>query len=90
MDKKEQNKSAKMAAALGYDIEKDDAPKILARGRGEIAKKIIAKAKEEDIPIKEDKDIVRVLVQLDIGQEIPEELYQVVAEMLAFIYRLED
>ncbi len=81
---------SKMAAALGYDIEKDNAPKILARGRGEIAQKIIEKAQEEEIPIHSDKDIVKVLVKMDIGQEIPPQLYRAIAEILSFIYNLEE
>lgn len=85
-----ENIDNKMAAALGYDIEKDNAPKILARGRGEIAQKIIEKAEEEKIPIHSDKDIVKVLVNMDIGQEIPPHLYRAMAEILSFIYNLEE
>lgn len=78
------------AAALGYDLEKDSAPKILAKGRGDIAEKILKKAEEENIPIQTDKDLVKTLLALEIGQEIPVDLYQVVAEILAFIYSLEE
>ncbi len=80
----------RMAAALGYDIEKDKAPRVLARGRGEIAQKIVEKARDEDIPIQRDEDIVKVLVQMELGQEIPPRLYEAVAEIMAFIYSLED
>tara|TARA_Y100000031_G_C8013752_1_gene289304 strand:- start:319 stop:615 length:297 start_codon:yes stop_codon:yes gene_type:complete len=78
----------RIAAALGYDTEKDDAPKLLAKGSGELADRIIALAKEHNIPIREDPDLVAVLAKLDLGQEIPPELYRVVAELLAFIYRV--
>ncbi len=78
------------AAALGYDLEKDSAPKILAKGKGDIAEKILKKAEEKNIPIQTDKDLVKTLLALEIGQEIPVDLYQVVAEILAFIYSLEE
>lgn len=78
------------AAALKYDIEKDNAPNLIAKGKGELAKKIISQAEENNIPIKEDEDIVEVLLQLELGAEIPEELYQAVAEILSFIFEVED
>ncbi len=76
------------AAALGYDPESDDAPKLLAKGSGELADRIIALAKKHDIPIREDRDLVAVLAKLDLDQEIPPELYRTAAELLAFVYRL--
>jgi flagellar biosynthesis protein len=76
------------AAALGYDREGDDAPRLLAKGQGELADRIIALAQEHDIPIHEDRDLVAVLAKLDLDQEIPTELYRTVAELLAFVYRL--
>ncbi|MGM0420446.1 MAG: EscU/YscU/HrcU family type III secretion system export apparatus switch protein [Bacillota bacterium] len=86
------NKSQKsrQAAALGYDIEKDDAPRILAKGSGDIAAKILAKAQDEGIPIQTDKDLVQTLMAFELGEEIPEDLYEVVAEILSFIYRLKE
>ncbi|MFW5992091.1 MAG: EscU/YscU/HrcU family type III secretion system export apparatus switch protein [Halanaerobiaceae bacterium] len=80
----------KKAAALKYDMDKDEAPVVTASGKGTIADKIIEAAAEHDIPVKEDRDIVDILVQLNIGEEIPPELYQAIAEILSFIYRLED
>lgn len=80
----------KKTVALKYDHNKDQAPKIIASGRGDLAEKILKKAREENIPIKEDKDIVEVLAQLNIGDEIPEDLYSVIAEILRFFYKLED
>jgi flagellar biosynthesis protein len=77
----------RIAAALGYDPEKADAPKLLAKGRGELADRIIALAKKHDIPIREDRDLVAVLSKLDLNQEIPPELYQTIAELLVFIYK---
>jgi len=79
----------KKAAALKYNMEKDNAPKIIASGKGNIAKKILEKAKEEDIHIKENQDLAEILVKMEIGEEIPPELYEVIAEILSFIYNLE-
>jgi flagellar biosynthesis protein len=64
------------------------APEVSAVGQGEIAERIIALAKENNVPIRHDPDLVTLLAQLDIGQIIPPELYAVVAEVLAFVYRL--
>jgi flagellar biosynthesis protein len=77
------------AVALKYDGEKDKAPRIIAKGRGDIAEKIIGIAKEHDVPLYEDKNLVQILEALDLETEIPPELYRAVAEVLAFIYRLE-
>lgn len=76
------------AVALSYDKSKMPAPTVTAEGQGYVAEKIIALAKEHGIPIREDPDLVTVLAQLDVGQVIPPELYAVVAEVLAFVYRL--
>ena len=78
----------KTAVALQYDVCMDRAPRVTAKGHGLIAEKIIALARERGIPIHEDADLVQALVQLDLQQEIPPALYQVVAEILAFVYRL--
>jgi flagellar biosynthesis protein len=74
------------AAALKYSHGKDSAPKLTAKGRGEVAKKIIEIAKNHNIPIHEDRELVEFLSMLDLYQEIPPELYRAVAEILAFIY----
>lgn len=76
------------AAALKYTHGKDPAPKLTAKGRGEVAKKIIEIAKTHGIPIQEDKELVEFLSMLDLYQEIPPELYRAVAEILAFIYSI--
>jgi flagellar biosynthesis protein len=76
------------AAALKYNGEKDKAPRVIAKGRGDIAEKIIDIAKEHDIPLYEDKNLIQILEALDLETEIPPELYRAVAEVLAFIYRL--
>ena len=76
------------ALALRYRSELDQAPKIVAKGEGQIAQRIIALAKEHQIYIHQDPDLNQVLSQLDLNQEIPPHLYAVVAEILAFVYSL--
>jgi flagellar biosynthesis protein len=76
------------AVALKYRTAADRAPKVTARGRGKIAEKIIEIAKEHHIYIHEDPDLIEVLSTLDINEEIPPDLYVVVAELLAFVYSL--
>lgn len=75
------------AIALSYDEKSADAPVIVAKGKGLIADKIIAEAKEHQVPIQEDPTLVELLGKLNINEKIPEELYQAVAEVFAFIYR---
>ena len=76
------------AVALKYNKEKDAAPKITAKGRGIIAEKIVETAQAHSVPLYEDKNLVQVLEALELETEIPPELYRAVAEVLAFIYRL--
>jgi flagellar biosynthesis protein len=79
---------SKKAVALRYNKETDSAPRVVAKGRGSVAEKILQIAKEYDIPLKEDPLLVEALSTLDLYQEIPSELYRAVAEVLAFVYRL--
>jgi flagellar biosynthesis protein len=81
------NQSPK-AVALKYDEKKDRAPRVTAKGRGEIAEKIMAIARAHQIPLYEDKNLIQILEALDLEVEIPPELYRAVAEVLAFVYRL--
>ena len=76
------------AVALKYDQTRDRTPSVAAKGKGETAERIIAIAKELGIPIREDANLVEVLSRLDMEEEIPPELYKAVAEILAFIYRV--
>jgi flagellar biosynthesis protein len=76
------------AVALKYDAATDSVPKVSAKGRGLVAEKIIALAREQGIPMREDPDLVQLLTQIDLDREIPPTLYKVVAEVLAFVYRL--
>jgi flagellar biosynthesis protein len=76
----------KRAVALLYDQKKTAAPKVVASGSNLIAEKIIAAAAEAGVHIKEDRDLVELLSKIPIGEEIPVELYQTIAEVLAFVY----
>ena len=79
-----EKKKVKTAVAVAYEPG-DKAPKILASGRGEVAEKIIAKAKENDVPFYKDNKLAETLSKLEIGDAIPPELYEVVAEILVFV-----
>lgn len=82
------NRNLKSAVALKYHTEKDTAPKLTAKGEGLVAEHIIQLAKENQVPIKEDPDLVQILSQVDINKEVPPSVYKVVAELLAFVYKL--
>lgn len=84
MDIKEKKLKPKQAIALSYDPS-DDAPKVVASGRGILADKIIEKAQEFDVPIHKDDKLADTLSRLEIGEMIPPELYEVVAEILIFV-----
>ena len=75
-----------LAVALHYD--KAGAPRVVAKGRGGIGKKIIEIAKAHDIPIEENEVLVGALANIELGDEIPVELYKAVAEVLVFVLRL--
>jgi flagellar biosynthesis protein len=79
---------SKKAAALKYRQGEDSAPKVIAKGRGKVADKILEVARLCQIPIREDRELVEVLSSLDLYQEIPPELYKAVAGILAFIYAM--
>ncbi len=74
--------------ALRYDDKTDTAPVVVAKGKGRTAERILELAKQNNIPIREDKDLVQVLSFLKIDQEIPPQLYQALAALLAFVYRM--
>lgn len=78
-------KEESIAVALEYDSKILNAPRILAAGRGYLVEKILQTAREYNIPVEKDPVLAEALGQLDVGQEIPPELYKVVAEILVFI-----
>jgi flagellar biosynthesis protein len=74
------------AAALSYNQGIDGAPKMIAKGRGKIADRILELASENDLPIHRDPTLIAVLGALDVGAEVPPDLYGVIAEVLAWAY----
>ncbi|MBW7473317.1 EscU/YscU/HrcU family type III secretion system export apparatus switch protein [Paenibacillus oenotherae] len=83
----QQLSSLKKAVALKYEPGDRVAPVVVAKGRGKMAEAILDKAAENGVPIQQDASLVEVLSKLDIDQEIPPELYALVAEILSFVYR---
>ncbi|SOB92912.1 flagellar biosynthesis protein [Ureibacillus xyleni] len=79
----------KEAIALTYNQEKNNSPKVVAKGKGKIADNILEQASLHNVPIYEDRNLVELLGNLDLNESIPEELYQAVAEVFAFIYKLD-
>ena len=76
------------AVALRYSPEDGAAPKIVAKGEGFLAAEILKVARENDIPLRHDPALAGALATLDIGQQIPPELFRAVAEILAFVYKI--
>ncbi|MCM3746027.1 EscU/YscU/HrcU family type III secretion system export apparatus switch protein [Paenibacillus pasadenensis] len=74
------------AVALKYNPV-DGAPTVTAKGKGNLAEEIVQRARENGVPVQEDRSLVEVLSKLDLDQQIPPELYELVAEVLSFIYR---
>lgn len=79
--------SRKKAVALRYDAEKEASPKIVGKGAGHLAEKLLELAKKHNIPIHEDSDLVNILSKLELNDDIPPSTYIAVAEILSFIYR---
>ncbi len=79
----------KQAVALKYEPAADVAPKVVAKGSGYMAENIIKTAQETGVPLKEDDELIEYLMSLNIYEEIPAELYPIIAEILAFIYRID-
>ena len=75
------------AVALRYDAAREDAPRVVASGHGVLADRIVAAAEAAGIPLREDPSLVEVLAKIDLDALIPTELYQALAEVLAWAYR---
>ena len=76
----------KKAAALRYDTKKENAPRVIAKGEGEVANNIIKIAELNNLPIKKDADLIELLSKVEIDKEIPDALYTAVVEVFSFIY----
>ena len=83
--KHDNNEKVKTAVALAYDPNEDGAPKVVASGKGALAEKIISEAQKADVPVHRDDKLADTLSKLEIGDMIPPELYEVVAEILIFV-----
>ncbi len=77
-----------LAVALKYDADKDAVPRVVAKGSGYVAERIIELAREYGVPIRTDSDLAQALAQIDVGRAIPADLYPAVAEVLAYVYRM--
>ena len=84
-----ENVADQRAVALRYAPEKQHAPKVVAKGRGFVAENILAAAQKNAIPVYQNKSLVNMLMALELDREIPPELYRVVAEVLAYVYRID-
>lgn len=80
---------AKRAAALQYTGDMN-APKVVAKGKGYVAENIIREAREKDVPVYEDGKLATLLTELEVGQQIPSELYDIVAQILVFVGDLDE
>lgn len=78
----------KKAVALRYDAQRENAPRVVAKGKGEVAENIIKVAELHNLPIQKDEDLVEMLSKVELDREIPEKLYVAVAEVFKFIYTL--
>ncbi|MBW4083224.1 EscU/YscU/HrcU family type III secretion system export apparatus switch protein [Paenibacillus sp. S150] len=77
----------KKAVALKYSPAQSEAPVVVAKGQGDVADKILQLAKDSGVAVQEDAALVEVLSKLDLDQQIPPQLYQLVAEILSFVYQ---
>jgi len=76
----------KLPVAIALEYDEENAPVVNAKGTGELAERIIEIAKENDIYLQEDKELIQILAELDLGDEIPESIYKAIAEVIAFAY----
>ncbi|MEA4924171.1 MAG: EscU/YscU/HrcU family type III secretion system export apparatus switch protein [Syntrophomonadaceae bacterium] len=83
------DKPVKLAVALKYEDDGNGTPVVIASGRGEIAEKILQAALQEQVPVHQDASLAQLLAQLEMGTEIPPELYQAVAQVIAFVWRMD-
>ncbi len=89
MDNEKEKIERKQAAALKYDAAQNRAPYIVGLGQGEVAENMLKLAAEKNIPVVEDRGLAAALQHLGIGDDIPEDLYQVIAEVLVFVSKLD-
>ncbi|VBB05632.1 type iii secretion system substrate exporter [Lucifera butyrica] len=89
MENPKSNNETKQAIALHYNPERQNAPRVVAKGTGLIAENILNIAKQSAVPVYQNKTVAGMLMAVELDREIPAALYQVVAEVLAYVYRLD-
>lgn len=89
MSKNETEKPKQQAVALSYQQKNSGAPKVIAKGSGFIAEKILAAATQNSVPVYQNKTLVSMLMAIELDREIPPDLYQAVAEVLAYVYYID-
>ena len=83
-------KSINTAVALKYKAYEDNAPKVVAKGKGKLADQIIKKAKEFDVPLFQNEALANMLFDVEVGDDIPPKLYKAVVEVFVWLYKLEE
>lgn len=88
-NQKSEDVAQRKAVALKYDMQQDMAPRVIAKGRGHVAEHILATAQKNSIPVYQNKTLVNMLMALEIDREIPPELYKAIAEVMAYVYKMD-
>ncbi len=88
-DENLESNEVKKAVALQYEAERDTAPRVIAKGKGHVAENILAAAQSNTIPVYQNKSLVNMLMAIDIDREIPPELYKAIAEVMAYVYKMD-
>lgn len=83
-------KEQKQVAAIRYNPQQDSAPKVVAEGKGYVAEKILDEAKKHNIPVYKDEKLATLLTEIEIGAQIPEELYDIMAQILIFVSDMDE
>ena len=86
---KSEDVAQRKAVALKYDMQQDMAPRVIAKGRGHVAEHILATAQKNSVPVYQNKTLVNMLMALEIDREIPPELYKAIAEVMAYVYKMD-
>lgn len=89
MNEKKDNEKPQQAVALSYDHDKQSAPKIVAKGAGHVAEQILHLARQNAVPVYQNKTLTGMLMAIELDREIPPDLYRAVAEVLAYVYRID-
>ena len=84
-----ENVMDKQAVALRYDLDRDKAPRVVAKGKGHTAEHILEAAQKSSVPVYQNKTLVNMLMALDIDREVPPELYKAIAEVMAYVYKMD-